>query len=227
MFIDTWWSYIIALLLLVYYRIVLACNIAGSTDGAENVYLFLHSYEADFIDDLNQKKEHHLTRSFNLSFRYIDDLLSLNNPSFGDLIDRIYPKYLEIKDTTKTVKSDSNLDPHLKMGGKGKLLTKLYEKLDDFSFRTVNFCFICGNIPSALAYGVFIPQLIRYTRAWRKYADFLYRAKHLEQLGSGLCWLWTCYNIEVITTEDSWSSSRTRGSYPSCSFTFVTLDVSF
>ena len=41
--------------------------------------------------DLIQKTECHLARSFDLSFRYIDDLLSLNNPSFGDLIHRIYP----------------------------------------------------------------------------------------------------------------------------------------
>ena len=46
--------------------------------------LFLHSYEVDFIADLIRKKEYRLARSFNLSFRYIDDVLSLNNPNFGD-----------------------------------------------------------------------------------------------------------------------------------------------
>ena len=48
--------------------------------------LFLHSNGAAFITDLTRKKEHRLARSFNLSFRYMDDVLSLNNPSFGDLI---------------------------------------------------------------------------------------------------------------------------------------------
>ena len=43
--------------------------------------LFLHSYEADFIDNLIQRKEHRLGRSFDLSFRYINNVLSLNNPS--------------------------------------------------------------------------------------------------------------------------------------------------
>ena len=32
--------------------------------------------------------------SFNLTFRYIDDVLSLNNPKFNDYIDGIYPKEL-------------------------------------------------------------------------------------------------------------------------------------
>ena len=123
--------------------------------------LFFHTYEADFIADLIRKKEYRLSRSSNLSFRYIDDVLSLNIPSFGDLIQRIYPKELEIKDTIDTVRSASHLDLHLEMDGKGKLLTTIDDKRDDFSLKIVNFSFICSNIPSAPVYGVFISQLIR------------------------------------------------------------------
>jgi hypothetical protein len=64
--------------------------------------LFLYSYEADFIDGLLKKNEKKLARSFNFTFRYIDDVLSLNNSRFGDFVDRIYPIELEIKDTTDT-----------------------------------------------------------------------------------------------------------------------------
>jgi hypothetical protein len=35
-------------------------------------------------------------------FRYIDDVISLNNSRVGDFVDRIYPIELEIKDTTAT-----------------------------------------------------------------------------------------------------------------------------
>ena len=93
-------------------------------------------------------------RSLNLSFRFIDDVLSSNNPnpSFGDLIHRIYPKILEIKDTEDTIKSALYLEPHLAIDGKGKLSTKLYDKHDDFSFRFVNFPFICFHISSTSAY---------------------------------------------------------------------------
>ena len=41
--------------------------------------LFLYSYEAEFIPGLLQKGEMNLAQSFNLTFRYIDDVLSLNN----------------------------------------------------------------------------------------------------------------------------------------------------
>jgi hypothetical protein len=51
---------------------------------------------------LLRKNEKKLARSFNYTFRYIDDILSLNNSRFGDSVDRIYPIELEIKDTTDT-----------------------------------------------------------------------------------------------------------------------------
>jgi hypothetical protein len=35
-------------------------------------------------------------------FRYIDDVLSLNNSRFGDFVDHIYPIEYAIKDTTDT-----------------------------------------------------------------------------------------------------------------------------
>ena len=69
------------------------------------------------------------------------------------------------------MKSVSYLDKFLEVDGKEKLLTKLYDKRDNFSFRIVNFPVICCNITSAPAYGVFISQLIRYGRDFRNYAD--------------------------------------------------------
>jgi hypothetical protein len=53
--------------------------------------LFLYSDKADFIQELLKKNEKKLARSFNFTFRYIDDVLSLNNSRFGDFVDRIYP----------------------------------------------------------------------------------------------------------------------------------------
>jgi hypothetical protein len=77
--------------------------------------LFLYSYEADFIQGLHKKNEKKLARSFNFTFRYIDDVISLNNFRFGDFIDRIYPIQLEIKHTTDTDRSVSYLDLHLEI----------------------------------------------------------------------------------------------------------------
>jgi hypothetical protein len=81
--------------------------------------LFLYSYEADFIQELLKKNEKKLARSFNFTFRFIYDVLSLNNSRFGDFVDRIYPIQLEIKDTTDTDRSASYLDLHLKIDSEG------------------------------------------------------------------------------------------------------------
>jgi hypothetical protein len=72
-----------------------------------------------------KKIKRKLARSFNLTFRYIDDVLSLNNYRFGDVVDRIYPIELEIKDTTYTDISASYLELHLKIDSEGWLRTKL------------------------------------------------------------------------------------------------------
>ena len=106
--------------------------------------LFLYSYEVDFIQGLLKKNEKKLARSFNIKFRYIDDVLSLNNTRFGDFDDRIYPIELAIKDTTHTDTRTSALylDLHLEIVSEERLRTKLYDKRDDFNFPIVNFSFM-------------------------------------------------------------------------------------
>jgi hypothetical protein len=74
--------------------------------------LFLYSYEADLIQGLLKKNEKKQARSFNFTFRYIDDDLSLNNSRFCDFVDRIYPIGFEIEDTTDTARS---ADIHLEI----------------------------------------------------------------------------------------------------------------
>ena len=96
--------------------------------------MFLYSYEADFIQGLLKKNEKKLARFFNFTFRYIDDVFSLNNSRFGDFVDRIYPIELEIKDTTDTDRSASYLDLHLEIDSEGRLRMKLNDKRDDFNF---------------------------------------------------------------------------------------------
>ena len=108
--------------------------------------------------------------SFNFTFRYKDDVLSLNN-----YVDRIYPIEPEIKDTTYTDKSASYLDLHLEIDSEGRLRTKLYDKRDDFIFLIVNVPFIHSTIPAAHAIWVCISQMIGYSRACSSYHDFLYR----------------------------------------------------
>ena len=70
----------------------------------------------------------------------------------------------------------------------------------------MNFPFICSNIPAAPTYGVYITQLIRYSRACDSYHDFLDRGMLLTRklLNQGFLlfklksWLgWPLWNICV------------------------------
>jgi hypothetical protein len=122
-----------------------------------------------------QENEKKLARSFNFTFRYTEDIFSLNNSCLGHFVDRIYPIDLEIKVTTDTNRSASYLDLHLEMDSEGQLRTKPYDKREYFNFPMVNFPFICINIPAAPACGVYISQLIRYSIACGSYQDFLDR----------------------------------------------------
>jgi hypothetical protein len=81
--------------------------------------LFLYSYEADCMQGLLKKNEKKLARSFTFTFRYIEDVLSLNNSRLGYFVDRIYPIEFEIKDTTDTDRSASHLDLHLEIDSEG------------------------------------------------------------------------------------------------------------
>ena len=74
-----------------------------------------------------------------------------------------------------TAMATSYLDLHLEIDSEGQIRTKLYDKRDYFNFLIVNFPFICSNIPVTLSYGVYISQLIRYSRACGSYNDFFDR----------------------------------------------------
>ena len=105
---------------------------------------------------------------------------------FGDFVDRIYPIDFEINDTTDAARSASYL--HLEIDSEGRIRTNLYDKRDDVNLPIVNFPFICSKIPATPAYGVYISQLIRYSRACGSYHDFFDRGLLLTRklLNQGL-----------------------------------------
>ena len=83
----------------------------------------------------------------------------MNNPKFNDYIDVIYPKELEIKDTTDAPKLANYLD-HLEFDEDCKLFTRLYDKRDDFDFPIVNVPYLSSNIPEYPCIWCFVSLLI-------------------------------------------------------------------
>ena len=97
--------------------------------------------------------------------------------------------------------SASYLDLHLDIDSEGWLRTKLYDIREDFNFPIVNFPFICSNIPAAPAYGEYISQLLRYSRACGSYQNFLERvAANKEATESRV----PLGKVEAITSKILW-----------------------
>ena len=112
--------------------------------------LFLYSYENEFLNKLIKEGKRKLARKFNLSYRYIDDLISFNHKRFKEFISDIYPKELTISETTEST-SIAYLDLLFIRDKSNNIMAKLYDKRDAFGFHTVNFLFMSSNIPSAPA----------------------------------------------------------------------------
>ena len=119
---------------------------------------------------------------FSNTFRYIDDLLSVNNENFGNYISDIYPLDLELKDTTLTSNEVcSSLDKRIRNEDSNTPFhLSVYDKRDDFLFRIVNFPHLDSKIPANPAYGVYISQLVRYVRICTSKLDFIRRLRRLS-----------------------------------------------
>ena len=145
-------------------------------------------YPYEYINSCDQLEEtqfppvsghRRLARSFNLCYRYIDDLIVFNNKKFLDYLKEISPSQLIVEKANKSDHLADYLDLTFIIDSGGKLSTRLYDKRDDFDFHIVNFPFLSSNIPSGPSYGVYISQLIRYARCCSHYDDFRYRHKCL------------------------------------------------
>ena len=83
--------------------------------------IFLYSYEAEFIESLLSAGKKRLASQFNFTYRFIDDVLSINNPDFENYLGQMYPPELEIKDTTERKTFASYLDLLLSICRDGQL----------------------------------------------------------------------------------------------------------
>ena len=118
--------------------------------------LFLHTFEYDFVVKTMKQDT---TKAFQLlnTFRYIDDLFSINNVDFGHYTSAIFPSELELNDTCTLSTEVCYLDTNIKtVDINAPFRMSIYDKRDDFAFRIVNFPHMDSNIPANPAYGVYI-----------------------------------------------------------------------
>ena len=146
--------------------------------------IFLYSYEADFIQALLSTGKKKLASQFSFTYRYIDDVLSVNNPDFENYLDQMYPAELEIKTRQRATPLLPTWIYSCRSEG---TVSCALPFTTNFNFHITNFPFLSSNITSSPAYGVFISQLIRYARACSTYECFILMAARLlfKLLGQG------------------------------------------
>ena len=104
--------------------------------------LFLYSYENECLDNMSRSGHRRLARSFNLCYRYTDNLIVFNNKKFLDYLREIYASQLTIVKANKLDHLTECLDLTFIIDSGGKLSAWLYDKRDDFDFYIVNFPFL-------------------------------------------------------------------------------------
>ena len=78
--------------------------------------LFLFCYDRDFMTSLSDVKQAEIIKAFKSTFRYLDDLLNIDNPYFEGMVNRIYPPELQLN---KVNTSDTEfLDLHLSISNR-------------------------------------------------------------------------------------------------------------
>ena len=122
--------------------------------------LYLHYYESKFLD-VNPP---YGRLRYSLTFRYIDDLLSVNNRDILFDINAIYHGQLAVSNTNSEPHREcSFLDIDVKIV-EGKFVNKVYDKRREFNFDILGLPSFISNIPYQLTYSVLCSQFGRF--AW-------------------------------------------------------------
>ena len=108
----------------------------------------------------------------------MDDILNIDNDYFDGLISQIYPSELQLNKGYSSETVPPFLDLHLSIIY-GFISCKIYDKRDGFDFEIVNFLYLDGDVPLRASYGIYISQLIRFTRVSGHVTDFNTRNKSL------------------------------------------------
>ncbi|KAK3090026.1 hypothetical protein FSP39_008627 [Pinctada imbricata] len=154
--------------------------------------LFLYTYEKEFIQNLQKQRKHDDVKCFISTSRYLDDILTIDNPAFEKYKDVIYPQELTLNKANFTDTETPFLDLNIKIVN-GEIHTSVYDKRDDFGFNIVNFPWLDGDVPRLPSYGIYISQLIRYARAYPdgqtagRFAGFSVAVSESENTGYHVC----------------------------------------
>ena len=136
--------------------------------------LYLYAHESRFIDRVIQTHGVQRARSFHMTFRLIDDVLSVDNALFEDC-DDLYPSELTLEQTSISDSEVTFLGIHI-VDNNDSLVLDVYNKKKAFPFKVICYPHLDTVIPTRLPYGVFTGLLWRRYRICNRISLFLKQA---------------------------------------------------
>ena len=137
--------------------------------------LALIAMEYRYLTDVNNQR---LARRFQHVFRYVDDVLVISSGSFEDISKDIYGDVLVLEKTNTGGDEANFLDLNLRIVN-DKLVTKIYNKTDDFPFKVVRYPHTCSNIHFKVVESSFTAEALRFIRATTELAALTVRLREL------------------------------------------------
>ena len=132
--------------------VLFSSHITAFKQACKSMYSLSDDNQADIIE------------AFNTTFKYLDDLLNFDNPSFERMVNQICPPQLQLNKANTSHTGAPFLDYHLSISN-GFDSSKVYDKRDDFDFDIVKFPSLDCDVPRRPSYGVYISQL-RFARVF-------------------------------------------------------------
>ena len=152
----------------------------GSDPAPFFANLFLYFYESTWLRQI-QKTDIARARRFSNTFRFIDDLSTLNDGGeFSRSYHEIYPPELELGRENVDTSYASFLDLSIRIQN-GKFITSLFDKRDNFPFNIVRMPFSSSNMPSKIFYSSIGAEILRIARTTTKTDDFINSGKMILQ----------------------------------------------
>ena len=134
--------------------------------------LFLFYFENKWLKGM-KKNNNILARKFSHTFRYIDDLLAVNDGGmFEKYYKDIYPIELVLKKESNNDKTCSFLDMKIEILNKS-FFTSLYDKRDDYQFGIVRLPYVSTNIPKKMFISSIVAEILRIVRVTSTFQSFL------------------------------------------------------
>ena len=150
----------------------------GSDPAPFFANLFLYCYESRWIKRM-KKENNILARKFGKVFRFIDDLIAINDGNeFERYHSEIYPNELELKKENVVNTETTFLELNIRIYD-NKFETKLYDKRDAFGFHICRLPFRESNIPKRMFYTTICAEILRICRATSSINDAVLSAKSI------------------------------------------------